>query len=190
MRLFIAIRLPEKIKDYLAGLQDKLKAAQAQVRWVHPENIHLTLKFLGETNEQTAEEIFKIMADTVKDKKFFKAGINSLGAFPKIDFPRVIWAGIGAGKEETEKIARELEERIAQLGIPKENKPFSCHITIGRVKSGLNQPKLSDELKKLMQSLNQEGLDFDVEKITLFKSTLTPKGPVYQALKETNLRTN
>jgi 2'-5' RNA ligase len=190
MRLFIAISLPKEIKSHLLSLQDKLKAAQAQVSWVKPENNHLTLKFLGQTNQQTAEEVFKIMAETVQDKKSFKAGINSLGAFPNIDYPRTIWAGIGTGKEEIERIARELEEKITQLDIPEESRPFFCHITIGRVKSSLNQLKLSNGLKSLMRSLDQEGLNFNVEKITLFKSTLTATGPVYQALKEASLKAN
>ena len=188
MRTFIAIELPLEIKNYLSRLQDELKTAGADVKWVKPDNIHLTLKFLGEVDEKKLDKISKIIAETAEGKNKFPARISSLGAFPKTDFPRVIWVGLDTGDKEIKQIAKELEEKIAKIGIPKEDRPFSSHITIGRLRTPLNRERLVQNLKD-KAGLGGEKLEFYVTKITLFKSTLTPSGPIYEALKETNLET-
>jgi len=104
------------------------------------------------------------------------------GAFLKIEAPRVIWAGIGEGDNETKTIARKLEEEIARLGIPKEGRPFSSHITLGRTRSGLNLDKLSKRLTAWAGKITRK--EFNVTKITLFKSTLTPKNPNLRSFKK------
>jgi 2'-5' RNA ligase len=185
MRTFIAIELPEEIKDALAKLQDKLKDSQADVKWVKPENIHLTLKFTGEIDDEQLTELTKILEKTAGNNSSFQIRLSSVGVFPKINFPRVIWVGMGKGGNETKAIAEDLEERISLIGIPKEKRPFSCHITIGRVRSSLNRDKLVNSLKAV-DSLERK--EFTVKKITLFKSTLTPKGPAYEILKAVNLK--
>ena len=190
MRTFIAIELPQKIIGTLSALQNQLKNTQADVKWVAPENIHLTLKFLGEVDEKKIEKIIQALEETAKDNQPFSIRLCALGAFPKINFPRVIWVGIDAGDEETKNIAFVLEEKLQKLGIPKEKRPFSSHITIGRVRSGLNREKLVKELNILAgQSANYcADLEFLTTKITLFKSTLTPKGPIYEILKEASFQ--
>jgi RNA 2',3'-cyclic 3'-phosphodiesterase len=188
MRTFIAIELPKEIKEYLAKLQQELKTAQADVKWVEPDNIHLTLKFLGEIDDTLLEKITAIINDVANKISAFKLRINSLGAFPKIDSPRVIWVGVDAGDKEVKEIAGKLEEEIAKIGIPKEDRPFSSHITIGRTKSGLNQQKLVQVLKDKFD-LGGKNPEFSASKITLFKSTLSPKGPAYEILKEADLKT-
>jgi 2'-5' RNA ligase len=187
MRTFIAIELPQEIKDSLRRLQEKLKASKTDVKWVEPNNIHLTLKFLGEVDDKKLDKVIKIIEETARDKNEFQMRISSLGAFPKIDFPRVIWVGVETGNKETKAIAEELEEKTAKIGIPKEDRPFSSHITIGRTRSSLNREKLVQDLKNKAE-LGGEKLEFYVTKITLFKSTLTPHGPIYEVLKETNLK--
>ena len=189
MRTFIAIELPQKIIGTLSALQNQLKNTQADVKWVAPENIHLTLKFLGEVDEKKIEKIIQALEETAKDSQPFSIRLCALGAFPKINFPRVIWVGIDAGDEETKNIAFVLEEKLQKLGIPKEKRPFSSHITIGRVRSGINREKLVKELDILQgKGLLQENLEFLATKITLFKSTLTPKGPIYEILKEASFQ--
>lgn len=187
MRTFLAIELPPEIKDALSRIQGQLKSSGADVKWVLPQNIHLTLKFLGEIDDKRLEKVIEIVDDAVKDKNPFRMRVSSLGAFPKISFPRVIWIGIDKGDKEIKEIARELEEKIAQVGIPKEDRPFSSHITIGRTRSTLNREGLVQGLEKLAGNFEGENLEFTVTKITLFKSTLTPKGPVYEVIKEANL---
>lgn len=187
MRTFIAIELPSEIKDSLSRLQEELKASNADVKWVESNNIHLTLKFLGEIDDKKLDKITRIMDDTAKEKDKFQIRISSLGAFPKIDFPRVIWVGVDTGDKEVKDIAKDLEKKIAKIGIPKEDRPFSSHITIGRTRSSLNRERLVQDLKNKAE-LGARKLDFYATKITLFKSTLTPHGPIYEVLKETNLK--
>jgi 2'-5' RNA ligase len=187
MRTFIAIELPREIKDALGKLQARLKASGADVKWVKPENIHLTLKFLGETDEEKTAEIKNILADTAQNFKTFLIRPYSLGAFPKIQSPRVIWIGIDKGDSETKSIAGRLEERLAAIGIPKEERPFSSHITIGRVRSFLNRDKLIRELKNLGGKIEANPQEFPVTRLALFESTLTPQGPIYKPLQEVSL---
>ncbi len=186
MRTFIAIVLTREIRDCLAGIQEQLKKCRADVRWVQPENIHLTLKFLGERDEKKIEKIKEVIEEIAREKVCFSVRLCNIGAFPKVESPRIIWAGIDEGERETQDLAYELEEKIAKIGIPKEDKPFSSHITIARLKSPSNRECLVQELKKLPKIQDKK---FPVTKITLFKSTLTTKGPIYEVLKEADLKT-
>jgi len=190
MRTFIAIELPQEIKNKLSGLQARLKQSGADVKWVEPKNIHLTLKFLGEIDEAKSVKVAGIIEDITRSSKQFQINLSSLGAFPKIEFPRVIWVAIAKGNQETVALAKDLEEKIEKLGIPKEDRPFSSHITIGRVRSPLNKDKLVKALKETENYFGGENIEFGVTKITLFKSTLGSSGPVYEALKEINLTTS
>jgi RNA 2',3'-cyclic 3'-phosphodiesterase len=185
MRTFIAIDLPDEIKNALAQLRDRLKKSGADVKWVEPQNIHLTLKFLGEIDEKQLPAIIEIMEEVASGSKEYLLRLSSVGAFPRMESPRVIWVGVDQGDQETKEIALMLENGLSGLGLPKEERPFSSHITIGRVRSVLHKGKLTEELKAAEIS---EGKEFVVTKMTLFKSSLSPKGPVYDALKETNLK--
>lgn len=187
MRTFIAIELPKQIKDVLADLQAHLKQSNADVKWVKPENIHLTLKFLGEIDEDKLVKITEIIERIASQKKQFQIKLSRLGAFPKKGFPRVLWVSVDKGDEETKAIVKELEENIERLGIPKEERPFSSHITIGRIRSPLNKDKLLKALNESEDYFAAESIEFDVTGITLFKSALGPGGPVYEALKEVNM---
>ena len=189
MRAFIAIELPEDIRKALAQLQNRLKSCGADVKWVEPNNIHLTLKFLGEIDDAQLNRITSILQNVSANTNSFPAFISSFGAFPKINSPRVIWIGINKGNSEVSAIAKYLENEIKNVGIPAEDKPFSSHITIARTRSIFNLEKLVKELKFLESNFSLQVREFDVTKITLFKSSLTPKGPVYEILKEATLKT-
>ena len=188
MRAYIAIELPKEIKDALGQLQQKLKETGADVKGVATENIHLTLKFLGEINDEQLKKITAILDETARNNNPFQLRINSIGVFPKIDFPRVIWVDVDKGDGESKKIAAQLEEKIAQIGIPKEKRDFSSHITIARVQSLSHRDKLIQELNNLEGYFLKVNLQFNAAKITLFKSTLTPKGPIYEVQAEASLR--
>jgi 2'-5' RNA ligase len=189
MRTFIAIELPENIKTTLSRLQDKLKQCGADVKWVEPHNIHLTLKFLGEIEDSKLEKINQIIKDTAENKLKFEITLAGLGVFPNINHPKIIWVGIKNGDNETKLIAEELEEKLQRLNIPKEERQFSGHITIGRIKSWLNKDKLIGGLSTLRDDLPKEKISFIADKITLFKSSLKPNGPIYEVLKEVTLDT-
>jgi len=191
MRTFIAITLSEEIKEELKKIQDKLKLTNADVKWVDIKNIHLTLKFLGEVDEEKINKIIKILNEVSKEISGFNLSLGTLGVFPKLESARVIWVGLKKGDKETKEIAKILEEKLAKIGIPKEKRPFSSHITLGRVRSNLNLKNLVEEIKNLIENLDSfyKEKEFFVSKITLFKSTLTYQGPIYEILKEANLKT-
>ncbi|MFH0827731.1 MAG: RNA 2',3'-cyclic phosphodiesterase [Candidatus Omnitrophota bacterium] len=186
MRAFIAIELPQEIKTTLSRLQAKLKTAGADVKWVEPKNIHLTLKFLGEIDEQTIEKLNSCLEKIRKIKKPFTLNLSSPGAFPNPASPRVIWVGIKQGNTEIKEITLLLEKQSTEIGLTPENREFSAHITIGRTRSGKNRRELSKILSDLSQNSLEDNL-FTVDKITFFKSTLTSRGPVYEAIKEFHL---
>ncbi|MFA5345106.1 MAG: RNA 2',3'-cyclic phosphodiesterase [Candidatus Omnitrophota bacterium] len=189
MRAFIAIELPREIKNKLSELQTLLKKSGADVKWAEPKNIHLTLKFLGEIDKNKSVKIAEIIADTAKKSRQFRISLSSIGAFPNIEFAQVIWVGIDKGDKAIKALVKELEERFEKLGILKEKRPFSSHITIGRAKNLLNKDKLAQALKESESYFSGKNIAFDVNKIDLFKSTLGPSGPVYETLKEVNIDT-
>ena len=104
LRTFIAIGLPAEIKAFLGKLQETLKKSNADVKWVKPENIHLTLKFLGEREKKKIDEIIKIIDDVSSEASVFQLEISSIGAFPKKEYPRVIWVGLNEGDKEIKQI--------------------------------------------------------------------------------------
>jgi len=182
MRTFIAIELSEEIKDSLAQVQSNLKYAGADVKWVEKNNIHLTLKFLGEIDEKKCEMVKLALDETAKSAKPFEISLKDIGAFPKIDYPRVIWVGLDKGAKESIELAVKTDETLSKIGFDKETRPFAAHLTIGRVRSAKNK----EALKEKIDSYDPKHLQPHqlINSITLFQSTLTPKGSVYTKLHE------
>lgn len=178
MRTFIALELSEEIKEELGRLQDELKAADAEVKWVKPQNIHLTLKFIGNAEESKIEEIKKILESISSQNHPFEISLFRPGAFPELNRPRVIWVGIDKGCAEVEKIAKIVSDELEKTGFPKEERPFSAHLTLGRVKSGRNKARLKEKIL----SLETRPTSSAINHITFFRSTLTPSGAIYTAL--------
>ncbi|MCX5680153.1 MAG: RNA 2',3'-cyclic phosphodiesterase, partial [Candidatus Omnitrophica bacterium] len=135
MRAFIAIELSEEIKTVLHQVQSHLKYSGADVKWVEKENIHLTLKFLGEISEDKLKRIEEILDEIGKLFKPFELTLKDVGAFPKIESPRVIWAGLDKGAKESTEIVRRLDKELSDIGFEPETRPFAAHLTIGRVRS-------------------------------------------------------
>ena len=181
MRTFIAIELPQEIKSALSNIQAELKQAHADVKWVKPENIHLTLKFLGEIDETLVEKICAILEGIARQNTPFNLSLSNLGAFPKLNYPRVIWIGV-TNDQPVVKIAQEIEKEAVEIGLPRESRPFSSHITLGRVRSALNRGALIEKLIFLKKNFPPSNLEFKVHSLTLFKSTLTPSGPIYEII--------
>ncbi|MFA5096296.1 MAG: RNA 2',3'-cyclic phosphodiesterase [Candidatus Omnitrophota bacterium] len=188
MRAFIAIRLSVEVEDFLSRIQEKLKASGADVKWIEPRNIHLTLKFLGERDDKRIEETRTALEETAARSKEYILQPSSIGAFPDIRHPSVIWAGVSQGAPETIKLALDIEEGICRIGIPKEKRPFTCHITLGRSRTPKNIQGLVEQLSILKEGLLEHAPAMRVDKITLFKSTLSSKGPLYEVLHEANLK--
>jgi RNA 2',3'-cyclic 3'-phosphodiesterase len=183
MRLFIASPLTSEIEQMLAEIIFNLKQNRGRVRWVDAKNIHLTLKFLGDTEENKVEAIKKAIKDVSSRHQKIDSVIDKVGVFPNINRPRVIWAGLSENIEQLKALADETEDAMAELGFEKEKRPFKSHLTLGRVKddSGLY------ELKEAIKSYKIEPQPLIFDKIILFKSTLTPAGAIYDRLFEADL---
>lgn len=179
MRLFIAVNISEENKNRIARIQSKLKDNIAGVKWVEKENLHLTLKFLGEVAGGRLAEIKEKIAEAGSLIKRFEIDFCNLGIFPNENFPRILWAGIEKGQPELEVLARKIEDLLQEIGFEKEKRPFSAHLTIGRFK---NHRPCSLHGKNKEEKFSQT-----VEKIFLIKSTLTPKGPVYEVVEKFQL---
>ncbi|MFH1455872.1 MAG: RNA 2',3'-cyclic phosphodiesterase [archaeon] len=176
MRLFIAIGLSQEAKDHLFALPKKIEGAK--IRWTAKKNLHQTLKFFGEVDEKQLE-LIKNKLSTIKFKKF-RASLGNLGAFPNTTNARVIWVGM-----QPENIINKLQLLIDELFLEDfpSDTTFKSHLTIGRVKL-LGRV---NELKKFFDETEIKDIEFDVEKFSLIKSTLTSDGPKYRLIEEYDL---
>jgi len=182
MRTFIAVEIPEFLREEFVQLQERLKKSDADVKWVEPENMHLTLKFLGDTEENKMEKISEILKRIAQETKQFEITFSDLGAFPNLNFPKVIWVGVDKGKKELAELATRIENGLLPLGFSKEKRTYSAHLTLGRIRS----PKNKDKLKKILEEkieIKEKG-KFYLQKIVFFSSKLTPTGPIYTKLAE------
>lgn len=184
MRTFIAIEIPAEIKTALSRLQTELRRAGADVSWTKSENVHLTLKFLGEIEERMVSEIERACIDVAAKFQPFTLDLDSTGVFPNARQPRVLWVGLAGEIEKAVEIQRQLDERMMAIGFDREEKSFRPHLTIGRVKSN----RKTRELLALTCSYQLPKLIFDVKEIAVMKSELLPAGARYTALARAGMR--
>ena len=184
MRAFIALELSDEIKFELSRLEKELKKIDADIKWIKPENTHLTLKFLGDVDEPKAEEIKSCLDKISTSVKPFEMSLFKLGAFPSMDRMRVIWVGTDKGCSEVEKLALLVEEAIEKLGFFREDRPFNAHLTLGRVKSAKNK----EALKKKLLTLAVKPVSCAIKSIVLFRSTLHSSGPIHTPIHKTDFR--
>jgi 2'-5' RNA ligase len=149
------------------------------IKPVEPENIHFTLKFLGEIPQSTVEEIKSCINQM--DFHSFPIEVGGVGCFPNLHNPRVIWIGVSTGLDAFTKLSRALDDCLEGIGFRPEGERFTAHLTIGRVRSGRNKAAL---MKKLGELLNAEVGGMIVGSVKLKKSVLTPRGPIYTTLQE------
>jgi len=185
MRAFVAIPLNEESHNDLARLQDRLRRSRSDVKWVSPTNIHITLKFLGEIDDNQAAAITSLLSEIAKRHGSFNLHINGIGAFPRLAYPKVLWAGIDEGADEVKNLQGEVELSMCGLGFEKEDRTFSPHLTLGRVRSLKNKAKLVTALESEKGFAAQTKVC--VDKMMLLQSTLTPQGPIYSPIKEVPL---
>ena len=185
IRSFIAFPLPESVIAYIKTVQDEFRSQGFRMRWVKPENIHLTLKFLGDIHPADIDKIAQIMADTVKEVAVLKLSAKGVGVFPGIRNPRVLWIGLKGDTFPLIQVQKELEEKLDGAGFPKESRSFKAHLTIARIKERLD----SGRLVKAMETFgNFESETFSAENMILYKSDLKPGGAVYTKLKTVSLK--
>src|SRR3989338_426276 len=171
-RSFIAIALSEQLHKELATLQQRLKVSNADVKWVEPNNIHLTLKFLGNITDEQIEAVKDILKNSCAKFKPYSMHLKGMGAFPSLSSPRVIWVGMDEGSVQAQQIYDAIEESLSKNGFRKEERKFSAHLTLGRVRSSKNKQRLIEAIEKEKCFSSSEKLE--ILEIVLFKSTLTP----------------
>ena len=175
-RLFVAITLDEKIKEKITALNEKFPKNVIKAKFVPKDNIHITLKFIGEKRDNDIIETLKHSHDDIGS---FSLHITGVGAFPHSFAPKIIW--VGANGQKIGELAQSIDDHLATVGIKKEQKPYKAHITFARVKSVYEKKDVND----IIQSLSDIEIGTqDVTSFSLVKSTLTPKGPIYTTIKD------
>ena len=177
MRLFVALELPAAVRENLGALLKALRAVSPQTRWVRPENLHLTLKFIGEVPETEFAVIRNALAAARSDQPV-ALEFRGLGFFPNEKRPRVFWAGIEASPN-LKTLAAEIDRAMEKLGIPCEQRPFSPHLTLAR----FEPPELPEKLRSAIEeNAAREFGSFRTNQYQLIESKLKPSGAEYTTL--------
>lgn len=180
IRSFISFDIEdEEVLEDIYNAQKILNKTGADLKLIKPQNIHVTIRFLGNIQPSMVDKIFEEM----KKIQFspFEVKIKGMGAFPHLQYLRVVWAGITEGGDQMENVFKQLEPNLRKMGFKPDHKGFSPHLTIARVKSGRNKAQLAECIKE------NENYDFGTviaKCLRLKKSNLTPNGPIYTTLKE------
>jgi RNA 2',3'-cyclic 3'-phosphodiesterase len=180
LRTFVAVEIDEAVRRAAAHLVEQLRAASADVTWVAPHNMHLTVKFLGDVAAEKIPQVCDWVAKAVASVEPFELQLHGVGAFPNLSRPRTIWLGTGAGQHELAAVAERLDAALEGLGFKPEGRAFQGHLTLGRVR------RPTPALAGLSQLLQQHAaLDTGVTpigEVVVFSSQLDRTGPTYEAL--------
>ncbi len=181
MRAFVGMSLPDDVRASLGTLQRTLEVSAADVKWVEPANLHVTIKFLDEITEEQRQAIEGLLARVAEHERPFPLGLEGIGAFPSLTSPRVVWVGLTTGKEHVARIAQAVEAGTAAMSLRREERPFSPHLTLGRVRSSRHQQRLVQQLRELAWA---PPAPWQVQTLTLYQSVLSASGPRYTVLTE------
>lgn len=179
MRAFIAIEIPEAIKAGMAAAQARLRSAGVDAGWPRPEGIHLTLKFLGEVSEERVPEIVQALTRALGETERFRLSGEGVGTFPNPASARVVWFGIAGDVGGLGALQAAVEQAMAGLGTTRDDRPYTPHLTLGRVRRVRSRDLW---LKGLEGVKNFKLPEFDVTAISLISSELRPTGAVYREL--------
>jgi RNA 2',3'-cyclic 3'-phosphodiesterase len=182
LRTFIAIELDQKLHGELTRtiLQMKSEGIRS-VRWVQPENIHLTIKFLGDTRVNLLEDINLGLSQACSRHDGFEMEVSGTGAFPGTNRPRILWAGIKL-TQALSSLQKDIEIELHRLGFEIEKRSFSPHLTLGRVSDNIQQSEVTQIAKSLLVTKNRSFGTIRVADVTLFRSDLRPQGSIYTSL--------
>jgi 2'-5' RNA ligase len=183
IRTFIAVDIPQEIKMELDKLISELRPFAPEIRWVRAANLHLTLRFLGDIPKNTISDLASELSKNLSGFGPFHIALAGVGGFPHLKRARVIWIGGGDGCGRMAEMAPFVEKSCIDLGLGKADKPFSCHLTIGRVKF----PKGHEKLVSQIESMTFSSPLFEVNEVVIFKSELLPAGPKYTRLEAVRL---
>jgi 2'-5' RNA ligase len=186
LRTFIAVPLPPEVTQAATKLARDLSAVADGIKWVEPQSMHLTLKFLGNITDTDSYEVCQAVTRAAEKFEAFDFRCAGAGAFPSLSRPRTIWIGGGEGSEQIAALARAVDDALFELGYRREPKRFTPHLTIGRVKTPGRQ---LEALSRLLA----ERADFDagvayVDEVVIYSSDLTPQGPIHTPLGHAELK--
>ena len=184
LRTFVAVKLPETVLAAIGVVQEQLAVYGFNVRWVTTGNIHLTLKFLGEVHEDELEGIAAVLTEAVHGFAPLRLAAAGVGVFPSVKRARVIWMGLSGQLSEFASLQRSIEDRLATIGYPREKRPFSGHLTLGRVKGSIAVSRLTTAMDAFRVFASET---FEVDRVVLFKSDLRPTGALYTELRQVTL---
>lgn len=184
MRAFVALELPNDVVRMLIEARDDLRATDANVRWVTPGNIHLTLKFFGDIDQDQAERMKRALREAVSLHSAPIVHVGGVGAFPNARNPRVVCVGMDAD-DHLRNLQEFIESAAEDAGVPREQRIFSPHLTLGRVKDSRGS-----NLSRLLGEVKTETLTVSLDNLVLFESRLSPQGAKYAALERVVLRDN
>ena len=180
VRAFFAAPIDAATRDRVVSLCSRLAESGAQVKWVEPENIHVTLLFLGEIAEGVVEEVAAAGKEVAAAVGPFEVSLRGVGAFPNLGRPGTLWVGVEAGADRLQDLNARLRKKLKPIdSVTLESRPYTPHLTLGRVRSDKNRSALVDSARKFADWTAGPTL---VDEIHLFKSELTPTGPVYTSL--------
>ncbi|MDH3961339.1 MAG: RNA 2',3'-cyclic phosphodiesterase, partial [Desulfuromonadales bacterium] len=170
VRAFLAIPLPWQLQESIRVIQTELQASIAAARWTRPENLHLTLHFFAKIEQETLEKLKVSVLSVMGCQRSFQVEVNGLGAFPNLHRPRVIWLGLEP-RGQLEQLHRATERCLRQAGLTTDSRPYSPHLTIGRLRGG----KL--DLTKRFISMQEKTIEpLNVDRLILYESRLRPEG--------------
>ena len=176
IRCFLAVELSDELAGPVGQLIHQLAPDGPGVKWVEPENLHLTLKFFGDIDELETYDIAKCVSRAIQGTEPFAIRLRGVGAFPGRDRPRTLWVGVEEGKEQLGALQASVENGLGELGYPREARRFEPHLTVGRVRDKVGQRELVSALRRCQE--------FDcgraqIDEVVLFSSQLYRSGPVY-----------
>ena len=179
IRTFIGLELDNPCREALARETDRLRRNAPKVRWVRPENLHLTLAFIGAVPTADLGELFQAVDGVAGSSAPFSLELIGLGCYPDLRRPRIVWAGCGEGREPLIRLAGAVQDALARLGYPRERRAYSPHLTMGRVK----RPRDAEAALPLIQESEdtEYGL-VDIQSVVVFMSELKRSGAEYSPM--------
>jgi len=181
MRAFVAINLSAELRSRVAEVQERLRASRAGVKWVDPESVHFTLRFLGEIEPAEGEALAAALRPVATATSPFDFCLGGVGVFPNAGSPRVVWIGVTRGEDELTGLAERVRAVTTELGLGADDKPFRSHLTLGRVRPG---ERGADLMPRVEAEAQTEVGAMRAAVVSLMESTLTPRGPIYRPVWE------
>ena len=175
IRTFVALELPGVVRQTLADMQSNLDFLDRKVRWVRPEGVHLTLKFLGDVSEAQVPAIVSAVQEAAANAQVLRLSTSGIGGFPNLDRARVVWVGIQGDLEPLQDLQGRVDDLLEGAGFPAEKRRFFPHVTLGRARR--NAVRVPEDRAGPVPSVH-----FQVDRVTVIKSELNPDGAVYSPL--------